>query len=179
MGMGKVELSREGFLGYTVDGERVYVRIELRRDQGRTGETIEHEQISDPLELAISGHTYDKGSKRFDYDSAGQIVDTLTRMNPRKLAEGWTAEDVAALHALWKGWHLNATRAGCAHQEPVYEDSKYGRRVSMELTPLCPQTGYPYGRSWLIVPLPDEVAEQARRFAGMLDGTNGLRERTR
>lgn len=172
--MGQVERSREGYLGRTTDGEAVYVNVELRRQEG-AWQTIEHEEIATPLTLSIMGHTFDKGSNRWDCDSAGQIVDTLTRMNPAKLADGWTSEDVAALHALWQRWHLNTMRAACAHQEIVYEDD--GQQPSLDKTPPCPITGYKYGHAWLTDPLPEEAAEQARRFADMLDGTDGLRQR--
>lgn len=173
--MKDVELNRQGYLGRTVDGEAVYVQITLKRED-RTRETVEHEQISNPLDLAISGHTFDKGSQRWDIDSGGQIVDTLTRMDPRRLADGWTSEDVTALHELWQRWHLNTMRGACAHQEVVYEDEAK-RRPSLDLTPPCPHTGYRYGHAWLTDPLPDEAVELAHRLAGMLDGTNGLRQR--
>jgi hypothetical protein len=177
MGMGQVELHGEGYLGRTVDGDAVYVHIELRRED-HPATTVEHEEITDPLTLAITGHTFDKGSNRWDYDGGGQITDTLTRMDPRKLADGWTAQDVTALHALWERCHLNTMRAGCAHQEVVYEDDGYGgQRPSLDLTPPCAETGYQYGRAWLTEPLPEDVVEQARRFVGMLDGTTGLRQR--
>jgi len=153
--MGHVELSRVGYLG----------------------RTMEHGEIAAPLTLAIMGHTFDQGSKRWDCDNGGQIVDTLTRMNPAKLAEGWTSEDVAALHNVWQRWHLNTMRAACAHQEVVYEDDHGQQRPSLDKTPPCPRTGYRYGHAWLTDPLPDEAAEQARRFADMLDGTDGLRQR--
>lgn len=175
--MGHTELNRSGYLGRTNDGDAVYVCIELRR-QGGVKQTVEHEEITDPVELAVTGHTFEKFSRRWDIDSGGQIVDTLKDLNPAKLAAGWTPEDVTALHDLWQRWHLNTMRAACAHQEVVYVPGRYGgTEPSLDKTPPCPHTDYTYGHAWLVEPLPEDVADQARRFAGMLDGTDGLRQR--
>ena len=142
-----------------VDGEpygykrllRVTVELRIERlERQDTYETVEHETVTAPLDFAITTHIWRPDLRDIVYCGATarplrEIVD---------YAAGWDARMVAALADLER-WHLNDLKAGCAHQGVVYEDSPYGRRPSLSLTPPCPVTGYRYGTKWLIEPLPE------------------------
>lgn len=63
----------------------------------------------------------------------------------------FTAADVARLAEVWKLWHLNDMRAGCAHQR------RSGRRY--EIGEACPVCDYRYGSAWLHEDVPADVID--------------------
>lgn len=153
-------MNNEILIGRTDAGEKVYVSARLERQAGEW-QTVTHETVSSPLEVAFQGTVVRKGgsiTRDGDIITSGQIDRAYLRRVGGLLATGWSVEDVRKLADLWDEWHLNAMQAGCAHQTPVYEDGRYGRRVDLDNTPACPVTGYKYGSAWLTRPLPDEVA---------------------
>lgn len=151
----------EGLLGYMPEGnERAEVRIEIRRRPGNY-RTIEHDPIVDPLELAVTGAVY-LGARR-ESEAAGQCIDAVAEVS--RPVRGLTDDDVTDLVLAWRGWHLNTMTAGCAHQTVVYDDRSSFKRPDLRNTPPCPHTGYRFGDSWLVTPLPAEV-EQRVRYIG-------------
>ena len=169
----------QGFLGRTEDGDRVWIRIEIR-ESDRTAQTVEHEWVDRPRELSISGSITYKGHR--NASGGGQnIGDAAAAMH--KPAKGLTEDDIADLVTVWKRWHLNGLKASCAHQTVVWEDRPYGRRPSLELTKPCPVQAeaaaedehapkpYRYGTAWLVKPLPTDVEQWVHTFGEKLDGT--------
>jgi hypothetical protein len=166
-----------GLVGRTDDGTRVYVEIELRHKDGGTWRTTEHEPVGPDgyLELSISGHTIRKGGRTCD--SAGQILDDLTRVTR---PEPGMVGRVDELAIVWDVWHLNGMQAGCAHQVPVYAPDEYGRVVpSLDLTPACPITGYRYGHAWLVRALPADVIATVQAIGQALDPSANTRDAVR
>lgn len=153
-------------LGETASGGYIVVDIEVGVSQpGVTWQTVEHGTIVGPQRLSITGEHYEKGQRRGNPASAGQIVDSLGEVT--EPAPGWSLEEIAELAALWREWHLNDMQAGCVHQtEIVYEDSRGYRQIDLDATTAandCP-AGYRYGSAWLTKPLTEEVLAQIERL---------------
>lgn len=161
----RVETQGIGYVGRTLDGDRLWIRVELRRQPtARDWQTVDHRTVSDPLELGISGLVVPKG--RRTVGGGGQTVRELgSVIAAERFADGMTAEDLGELFRVWKRWHSNAFRAGCVHQ-PKPSNTDEG----LAMDP-CPETGYRWGSAWLAEVLPDDVAEWVRGFAARLDGT--------
>lgn len=157
----------KGFLGRTEDGDRVWIEIEIR-ETNRPAQTTDHQAVNNYRELAISGAIAGKGRRNADQWGQVRAEAAGAMANP---AKGITEDDVAELVSVWKRWHLNGMQARCAHQTVVWEDSRYGRRPSLELTQPCPESGYRYGSAWLVTPLPADVEQWVREFGAKLDGT--------
>lgn len=133
----------------------VHVRIE-RLERAETYDTVTHEQVRLPLELSVTTHVWRP-------DDQDIVAGGATREPLREVAAHgtpsrfWTVESLLRMAELGDWWHLNSMRAGCVHQEAVYEDGPHGRRVDLDATRRCPVTGYRYGSAWLIEPLPGPV----------------------
>lgn len=158
----------EGNLGKA--GYRMEVDFGLRHHTGREWTTIEHETITDYWEFSASGGLWRSGSE----DTFGQILHHLSDLDPDRLAPGWTkVTDVRSLRTIWERWHLNGMKAACAHMTSdvlVYEPDGYGgQRISCSGT-VCPETGYTYGKAWLVEPLPDDVITEVRRLLALARG---------
>lgn len=152
---GEVALGRVSGKPYGYD-RRLLVTFELRVERLKRQEvyeTIEHEQVHEPLDFAITTSVWRPDQQ--DIVECGRI---LREQGPGlefvEFSHGFTERKAAALAALEK-WHMNSFQAACAHQTVVYEEKPY-HRPSLELTPACPITGYKYGHSWLVKPLPDD-----------------------
>ncbi|HQW88361.1 MAG TPA: hypothetical protein PK478_00835 [Nitrospira sp.] len=161
-------LADEGNLGNT--GYRMEVDFGLRHHTGREWTTIEHETITDYWEFSASGGVWRNGSE----DTFGQILHRLSDLDPDRLAPSWNkTTDVRSLRTIWERWHLNGMKAACAHMTGdvlVYEPDGYGgQRISCSGT-VCPETGYTYGKAWLVEPLPDEVVTEVRRLLALARG---------
>lgn len=175
-----IEFKREGYVGRTGDGTKVYVEIEVSTQQGEH-QTTEHDTVTSVPRISVSGHYYVPRSPggrigpRADWDGGGQCLDTLAEVT--EPASGLTLQDIGRLVYVWRHWHLNDCRAGCAHQTPVWRDNpRYGyREIDLDNTPACPHTGYRFGSAWLVDVPPIEVTDELRTLAGKLDGTDGLR----
>lgn len=165
-----------GRIGTTAVGEAAYVKIEITTG-AKVVETIAHGTAEMVTRVSIVGHSFKRRSRRKDYDGeyAGQCSDMPAAvMVP---APGLTIDDLARLTEIWKRWHMNDMRPGCAHQgEPVYEETRFGREPSSTLTPRCPETGYRWGHAWLYEEPPADVLADLDRIGAELDGTDGLRE---
>jgi hypothetical protein len=166
-------MNREIRLGKTARGELVTVQIRLE-DMDREGLSINHEYVS-PLtmqRLSITGTMWQRNHRFRDGDvvSSGQCLDALLDITEPEAP--WTLDEIGQLHDLWKRWHLNDMRAGCAHQTViVYEDTQYGRRVDLAATTAandCP-LNYRYGSAWLYEPLPADVIDTVQRFQRRLE----------
>jgi hypothetical protein len=168
------------FLGRTADGERVYVDVELwrkhsvaphewRKHSVAPHETIEHQPVNLYTELVISGETYRKHSRYVT--NVDQVDGTAAAIvDP---APGWTLEDIRDLVTIWRRYHLNGARAGCAHQV-IERETRYGRSVpSLDKTAPCPITGYRYGHAWLVELLPAEVKARVRELVERCDSKEG------
>lgn len=171
-------MKARGFVGTTAEGDRVWVKMELRQKDanGRFNSATDHRPVGEYVEFTMSAVGLLKGRRTpaRDIDFGGQSVDTFRAIT--KPAAGWSAEDVRDLADLWDAWHLNGMQAGCVHVEPVIEADRYGRMVpSLDLTPPCPETGYRYGHAWLVKTLPVEIVEKINAYAARLDGTWPLR----
>lgn len=138
----------------TVNGERLYVEVELR------------ERTDKGLTLSICGHTVNPKIRCGDnWVSAGQIIDELdtgnikTHLMPRPSVE--------KLQAIWKRWHLNDLNAGCEHQREIIrkehlEGAGYERLMKMADFQQCPDCGYSYGSAWLFEPIPEDVITELK-----------------
>ena len=151
-------------------GYRMRVDFGLRHHTGREWTTIEHEVITDYWEFSASGGLWRNGSE----DTFGQMLHYLTKLDPDRRAPGWNkVTDVRSLRTIWERWHLNGMNAACAHMTDdvlVYEPDGYGgQRISCSGT-VCPETGYTYGKAWLVEPLPDEVITEVRRLLALARG---------
>jgi hypothetical protein len=173
--MNDTQYKAGGYVGKTAAGDSVYVEIKIAPHTGEVEfDSIEHEPVTEWARVSISGHYFTKGSRRKDWDSGGQILETLRAVSTP--AMGFSKSNLIRLAELWERWHLNDMRAGCAHQTVVYAPDKYGRTVpSLELTPVCPVSGYHYGHAWLVEQAPAEVLDELRAFGDKLDGTDGLK----
>jgi hypothetical protein len=171
MPIGRVDGTPYGYkrdLLVTVD-----IRMEHRADET---ETTEHNMTTDFLDFAITTAVW--RPDRRDWTSGGATVAPLREVIANgRYEQGWNAGRVAALAELER-WHLNAMKAGCAHQTVVWEDSRYGRRPSLELTPVCqvrtpyrPVNGYRYGHAWLVELLPKGFLDTVRGLFADCDQT--------
>ena len=105
-------------------------------------QTIEHGPIpAGALNLSMTGEIvnlrYRRSSPSFD-EAGGQVGEYLREMaaDPAAIFDaGVTRETCEAIADLWQRWHLNEMRAGCAHQEPVYEADRYGHAWLFEELP--------------------------------------------
>lgn len=149
------------YIGRTGDSARVFARVELSETAG--GGTVEHEQVGATLRLRVSGFTIEPHRRLAS--STGQILDGLANVtNP---AKGWTRADVESLLSIWRRWHLNDMRAGCAHM-PADARQRFGRRETVE----CEAgSGYKYGHAWLIEPLPADVVREVERLQSLPTGS--------
>jgi hypothetical protein len=57
-------------------------------------------------------------------DCAGGCGQIEMSLDGVKFREGWPADRVARLLALWREWHLNDMQAGCAHQRATWDVSE-------------------------------------------------------
>ncbi|TXH09345.1 MAG: hypothetical protein E6R04_08315 [Spirochaetes bacterium] len=150
-------------------GYRMEVDFGLRHHTGREWTAVEHEPITDWWEFSASGGVWRNGSE----NTFGQNLYHLRDLDPDRLAPGWTKADVRSLRTIWERWHLNGMKAACSHMTGdvlVYEPDGYGgQRISCSGT-VCPETGYTYGKAWLVEPLPDEVVTEVRRLLALARG---------
>lgn len=151
-------------LGKDGEGNRAFVTIELRTEE-REQETTEHTTIMEVTELSVVAHAWQRNHRDITWSCpGGDWLKYLDDPPPlaRRVAE------------IGERWHLNAMRAGCAHQTVRYETDRYGRRVSsLTLTEPCPKTGYKYGHAWLVEPLPGDVLAEIRGWMGSTQGRPG------
>jgi hypothetical protein len=163
--MGVCEMSTERFverLGRTAEvraGRRGYVvvEVELRTNQGEYV-TTEHGMITDPLELSVQASQYAPYDRKDNPSSSGQAREALAEVT--EPAPGWTLEEIAELRAIWERWHLNTMRAACAHM-PADARARWDRREAV----VCDAgSGYKYGTSWLVEPIPAKVVERVRHL---------------
>lgn len=171
-------MERQGYVGRTADGDRLWLEVELREQdaQGRFRSAVDHKPVTTYTELAISASGLRRGRRApaADIDFGGQCVETLRAVvHP---AKGWTVGELQDLAEIWDRWHLNGMQAGCAHQTPWIVPDQYGRPApSLMLTKRCPESGYRYGHAWLVKAMPAEVEAKVRAYAVRLDGTSPTR----
>ena len=149
--LGRTDEERNGRRGYVV------VTVELRTLQGEYV-TTEHGTISDPLELSVQASQYAPYDRKDNPSASGQARESLSEVT--EPAAGWTLEEIAELRTLWERWHLNTMRAACAHM-PADAHELWDRR---EVVTCEAGSGYMYGTSWLVEPLPAEVVERVRHL---------------
>src|SRR5215469_14742086 len=118
---GEIVYKRERVRVGQVDGEAygykrpLWVTVDVTMEQLNRQpeyETTEHEHVSGPLDFSITTDVWRPDGR--DIVSGGATVEPLRELVT--YADGFDAEKAAALAALER-WHLNAMRAGCAHQE--------------------------------------------------------------
>lgn len=149
------------YIGRIREGDRFYLRVEVRPIDGGSGLTVEHEPVSDDTqELSMMGALIRKGgsiTRDGDWVSCGQNVDDL-RSVTHDLAPGLTPADVTELTDIWDRSHLNGLRALCAHQ--VMPDRVDGRLPDAwrEQVPVCPVSGYRAGSAWLVADASADIA---------------------
>lgn len=129
----------------------VTVDVQLQRITA-TAQTIHHEQIDEFTRLSIIGTVNGPGRAPVTFGQCVDELDLVTSFDPR-----WDAESVRHLALLWRRWHLNDMRPGCAHQTPIGDTP--GERL--DRTAPCPETDYRWGSAWLVEPLPDDVIRWA------------------
>ena len=106
------------------DHHTVTVSVTLERISGPL-QTIEHHTVPDAVRLSITGSTTRGGANV----TFGQCIDELglvTRLDRR-----WDADSVAELERIWRRWHLNDMRPGCAHSCPQAADFRNLRKVKV------------------------------------------------
>ena len=135
-------IASDVLLGRTADGARVFVTVETSEHTGNS-QTTEHDPISAWTRVSIQGEVIEK--YHHEATSGGQIGFELTHITT--FAPGWNKAKVERLASLWRTWHLNDTRAGCAHMS-LPADASYDARKNIR----CPVTGYKYGSAWLVLP---------------------------
>lgn len=179
---------RDAFVGRTASGARVFVSIDVQHvTVDAPHQTTDHQPITEWDEVSITAGLIEKGSgQRRDWDACGQLHDEI-RHACQSAGTAWTKEDRASLRELL-AWHLNGTRAACAHDVPEWEESRYGgpQRVTGPKAHRCtaPQldetgapvldadglprpSGYRYGSAWLVRPLPAALRDEAVRLTGL------------
>ncbi len=174
----------------TLDEQIIYRRnLNLGKvDYNETGRKVNLVQIEIELrrkekgiELSICGEIWNH--IHTDIISGGQNIDTIARLFPHN-------KKVQRVKEIWKRWHLNDIRAGCAHQRalkwedvriPVADlpDNKISNRDERGilaiwvypkehkdglLTKPCPECGYAYGSKWLFEEIPAEVIEEIKSW---------------
>lgn len=155
----------------------VTVELRVERLQRRAVyETVNHEKVTEPYEFACTTSVWRPDGK--DIVAGGATTEPLLEAaeHATSWCPGFNAATALELAALGNIWHLNAMQAACAHQEVVWEDSKYGRRPSLDDTPRCPQTGYKYGSAWLVKPLPADFMDTLNRLLAGVDHSRIHRE---
>ena len=118
------------------------------------------------LTLSICGNIHNP--RRTDYDTCGQINDTIKELlDNGKFKELYVhRKELETLLKIWDEWHLNDVHAECIHQTALMtyirrrgQDLDYEELLTVPELKKCPVCGYEYGRSWNTVPLPDDVVE--------------------
>lgn len=172
---------RNAYVGRSSDGGRLFLSIDVRRVTGPARETIgpdvetiitddgaetrRHVTVSDYYEISIMGAYMVKGSKRHDVDAGGQNLDDFAGAVVDPRASHWTRADIRSAVAIWRRWHLNGMKAGCAHvPDAVMETTKGYARPDLTATPACPETGYRWGHAWLVEPAPEDVVTELTRL---------------
>lgn len=128
------------YAGYKNSAELV-VSVSVRSVKG-VRQTVEHNEIENPLRLSISMGVWNRS--KTDFIIAGQGRDALDNMV--SYAEGWDSARVARLSEIWAEWHLNDMQAGCSNQSADNHDT-------------CIM-GYEWGTAWLVKPLPVSIVEE-------------------
>jgi hypothetical protein len=157
------DFTQEGLLGRVVIQLKINTRLV---DTSTPMETIEHDDCFGINRLSITGEVKERRLNGRWVDAGGgqcigalKLVDAFAKPGERGTTpSGWDAGKRDRLVDLWENWHLNDMIAGCAHQEVVYEENDWGRKVpSIELTKPCPITGYKYGSKWLVKPMTPDI----------------------
>lgn len=154
---------REGLTVGHVPGDgygyarRLKVTLDLRierLERRETYETTTHEHVARPLAMSVTTSVWRPHGK--DIVAGGATREPLREVAAHgEPARFWDVDhQLARMASMGDRWHLNDMQPGCLHQEVVYEDSDYGTRPSLTETLPCPITGYRYGSSWLIDPVP-------------------------
>jgi hypothetical protein len=140
-----------------------YMFVTIRLYGRDSGTTIHHQPIGEHVSLAISATVWANRSKRGDCHTAGQCVEELLRVEPDGRLDG---SEIRDLVKVWREWHLNDMRAGCAHQDVA--DIPPAERL--DRVPPCSESvpRYRYGSAWLVEPLPAEVERFVRAIAAKL-----------
>jgi hypothetical protein len=121
----------------------VDIRIERLTRQAEY-ETVDHRKVSQPLDFAITFSVW--RPSRNDITSSGRELPKLTGYG-----RGLDSKKIKALRELVR-WHLNSLTAACAHQEPD---------AGLD-SPPCPETGYQWGRAWLVRELPESFLDDIK-----------------
>lgn len=172
---------RDAYVGRTADGARLFVSIEVQHVTAETPrQTTGHEWVSEWDEVAMTYTVVEKGRSGDSAQSSGAGVGPVAETTGAA-GTSWTDADRASLASLGH-LHLSGMNAGCDHVAAVWEESRYGRRPSLDLTPACevPVTnangdevpnGYRYGSAWLVRPLTAAQSAELVRLAGIDRGT--------
>lgn len=131
------------------------------------------------IELSMQGEIWN--SRRTDLEAGGQCLEEIAKRFPEN-------RPLQRLVEIWRYWHLNGLRAGCAHQmaekwnerpiDPTKPTNVYGNfaghssswNMLVWVSPKehpegllgkpCPTCGYKYGTAWLVDPLPVEIEKE-------------------
>lgn len=123
--------------------------------------TVDHEEVDSYVEFAASGAVVERGMM----SRGGQMLDELLKV--QRVSSPWKQHDLLSLFHVWEKFHLNGMTAACSHMTRdtlVYEDNGFGgRRISCSGN-VCPETGYTYGKAWLVKPIPDVYMREIERL---------------
>ena len=152
--LGRFVTSQKIKVAKDADGFPIFLEININLKAGPF-ETVNHEKIQNCLILSISGYAWN--ARRHDCAYAGQIYDELTDQNIKEYLI--PSHKLAAIVAIWKRWHLNDLKAACIHQKDFSANDPKWHEKAAEESKKCPN-GYQYGSSWLVEPLPLEIAAE-------------------
>lgn len=159
-------------VGTMEDGSGVYVNLILERVRaGATPHmTVEHEPT-----VAYARFTASWNITK-PTDSGGQVQPEDRVL--KSIRRGLQARDIEEIDTLWKTWHLNDMQAGCAHMPGYDELARLAREAGIKdrngdpdvlnLKKTCESSGYRWGTSWLVRPMPLEVEQQIVRLVSRL-----------
>lgn len=161
---GEERLVRDAYVGRVRLAPRRfdYVFVSFGFYHRENGTTVRHEPIGEYLALTVSATVWSTRNRRGDCHTAGQCVDELLGVEP---GGALTGTEIRSLVKVWREWHPNDMRMGCVHQDPPPDMSVTERLAAV---PSCPETGYRYGRAWLVEPLPAETEQFVRAMAAKL-----------
>lgn len=122
---------------------RVTVDVRLHRDEAdHERETTDHRKVKHPVRFTIVWGIWRPDLRDLIMSTPGDMTDLGEFLNlddPRQKA----LADLAP-------FHLNDMKAGCVHQADADHHD------------VCPESGYGYGRSWLVEELPEGFEQRVR-----------------
>lgn len=152
--------ARTAYIGRNDNGHRVFVHMNLE-DINKSLTTTHHHTVNSGVRISVTGSIVGKGSQ--SVIGVGQVLGELRYFDTGD--SEWTPTDVQSLIKVWKTWHLNDMRAGCAHMI-LPRDESYDARKGIT----CVESGYKYGSAWLYEAPTHDVLREYKRLMALPTG---------